>query len=213
MVSNAAALPASVLCIVHPIPSRPAAALPGPVFCRPDLPARSRSGFASAKAGRSRLQGGSVEVRGKRPAKLAKFKKAEDSMASPVFAGLAKSGEIHANQRLSIRSYATAPWIVGRLPRHRYDLCRKPRKLRKPPPTMTAVHAVDPRRAASRTAYCRSCRVLSDSVRSLPVPEGSAASMSCGHFPRCRANAILFPPAALASSGAQAPDRLMIMPG
>jgi hypothetical protein len=32
---------------------------------------------------------------------MPKFKKAEDSMASPVFAGLPKFGEIHADQRSS----------------------------------------------------------------------------------------------------------------
>jgi hypothetical protein len=35
----------------------------------------------------------------KRPAKLSKFKRADDSMASPVSAGLPKFGEIHADQR------------------------------------------------------------------------------------------------------------------
>ncbi len=153
----------SALCIVHPIPSRPAAALPGPAFLRPDLPARSRSGFASAKAGRSRLQGGSVGMRengqrnwrnSKRP-KIQWLRRCLGNLRNPA-KFTPSSARRATGFPSSIRPYATAPWIVGRLPGHRYDLSRKPRKLWKPPPTMTAVHALAldaPRRGTRSSAH------------------------------------------------------------
>lgn len=63
--------------------------------------------------------------------------------------------------------------IVGRLPGHRRDLCWK---LRKPPPTMTAVHAFV-------SLFSGQCSASVDVGR-------IRASMAYGHFRRSRANAI-----------------------
>jgi hypothetical protein len=81
---------------------------------------------------------------------------------------------------VTVRIRWRAPLVVGRLPRHRYDLCRKYRECRKI------------KFAAPGNAHCRSCRCSCDSVRPPPAPEGAEASMACGNFRRGATNAIPF---------------------